>query len=325
MPSLEPVPVDLSTLLHLVYLTHQMRERTLAYFITLPYMVYHVRWMRERDVIGGVGKVERFLSSRPVFTRQQFRAIVGAGQSTNTADTLLSHHVGTRRIVHAGPGVYAAVPLHLDPSSFVPDGLLVASMIRDDGILAYHTALSLHGLAYSEGGEIVVLSSGKPWQLDTPAGSVRFVTQPASLRRAELENEGVETIDRRGLDVRVTGVARTIVDCLERPDLAGGAEEIGHALGSVEFVDVEAVLTTTFARGNRTLAALVGWWLEKRREDFLVDDEVLDRLREMVPQAVRAVMGADPESGLQTGSWNLIVPPELAGPAFEDVDPGMRP
>jgi predicted transcriptional regulator of viral defense system len=274
---------------------------------------------------GEIGKVRRFLSSRPVFTRGQFREIVGAGQSASTADTLLAHHAKAQHIVHAAPGVYAAVPPHLSPETFTPDALLVASMIRDDGILAYHTALGLHGLAYSEGGETFVLSCGKPWQVDTISGPVRFVTQPAALRRAQMELDGVETMDRRGLDVRVTDVARTIVDCLERPDLAGGAEEVGHALGSVEFIDVEAVLTTTFARGNRTLAALVGWWLEKRREDFLVEDETLDRLRQVVPPATRAVMGADPESGVRTGDWNLIVPSELAGPAFEDLDPGMRP
>lgn len=274
---------------------------------------------------GEPGKVERFLSRNPVFTRQQFRETVGAGQSTNTADRLLSYHVSTKRIMHAAPSVYAGVPPHLDPASYAPDAVLVASMIRSDGILAYHSALSLHGLAYSEGREIQILSCGKPGHVDTVCGPVRFVTQPAALRRAERENEGIEIMDRRGLDVRVTGVARTIVDCLERPDLAGGSEEIGHALGSVEFVDVESVLDTTFVRGSRTLAALVGWWLERRREDFMVADEVLTRLREVVPSVVRPVMGADPDLGVRTGDWNLIVPSELAGPAFEDVDPGMRP
>ncbi len=299
-----------------------MRFRILA---TIPYMVEKVHQMWESNVTSEPSRVRPFLSSRPVFTRQQFRDIAEAGRSINAADTLLRYYVATKKVVHAAPGVYATVPPHLDSGTFTPDALLVASMIRDDGVLGYHTALGLHGLAYSEGGETVVLSSGKPWQVDTISGPVRFVMQPAPLRRAGMEGDGVETIDRRGLDIRVTGVARTIVDCLERPDLAGGAEEIGYALGSVEFVDVEAVLTTTFARGNRTLAALVGWWLEKRRDDFLVDDETLDRLREVVPPATRAVMGADPESGVRTGDWNLILPSELAGPAFEDVDPGMRP
>lgn len=297
----------------------------MVFSVAMRYLVHGVYQMRERSVAGEPGRVGRFLSRYPVFTRQQFRDTVGAGQSTNTADRLLSYHVSCRRIMHAAPGVYASVPPHLDPASYAPDAVLVASMIRDDGVLAYHAALSLHGLAYSEGGEIQVLSCGRPGHVDTVCGPVRFVTQPTALRRAERENEGIETMDRRGLDVRVTGVARTIVDCLERPELAGGPEEIGHALGSVEFVDVEAVLDTTFARGNRTLAALVGWWLERRREDFLVDDESLARLREVAPSVPRLVMGVDPDAGVRAGDWNLIVPLELAGPAFEDVDPGMRP
>ncbi len=130
---------------------------------------------------GEIGKVRRFLSSRPVFTRGQFREIVGAGAvGEHGRHAARSSCEGAAHRAR-GSGVYAAVPPHLSQRRSRRTLSLVASMIRDDGILAYHTALGLHGLAYSEGGETFVLSCGKPWQVDTISGPVRFVTQPAAL------------------------------------------------------------------------------------------------------------------------------------------------
>ena len=136
------------------------------------------------------GKVERFLSSHPVFTRREFRETVSPDQPLSSADSLLKYHVSTGRVRHAAPGVYAAVPPHLNPKTFQPDRLLVASRIRDDGILAFHTALELHGLAYSESAETQLLSKGRPGELKTGVGTVRFVAQPAAVRRSNAELDG---------------------------------------------------------------------------------------------------------------------------------------
>ena len=71
----------------------------------------------------------------------------------------------------------------------------------------------------------------------------------------EQQSFGVLESDRFGLDVRVTGLERTLVDVLNRPDLAGSWEEIWQSLESVEFFDLDKVLEYVFLLENATTAA----------------------------------------------------------------------
>jgi len=65
------------------------------------------------------------------------------------------------------------------------------------------------------------------------------------LKEKHLENFGVTRIERVGIDVRVTGYERTLVDVLDRPEFAGGWEEIWRSLEAVEFFDLDRVVEYT--------------------------------------------------------------------------------
>ncbi|MGY8681728.1 transcriptional regulator [Bradyrhizobium sp. UFLA05-153] len=263
------------------------------------------------------------MSSRPVFTRREFREIVSPGQPLSSADSLLKYHVSTGRILHAASGVYAAVPPHLIGKPFQPDRLLVASRIREDSVLAFHTALELHGLSYSEGVETQILSKGRPGELKTRVGMVRFVAQPAALRRSGRELDGTVVLDRRGLDIRVTSLERTLVDCVERPDLAGGNEELSNALQTVSAIEMLKLVELVLARENQSVAGVLGCWLESRREDLLVDDGVLEELKRSAPSSTRPVLGATIQAGEPHPNWKVILPNEFLRPSFEGGSPEM--
>ncbi|MCG7392906.1 transcriptional regulator [Microvirga sp. ACRRW] len=273
-------------------------------------------------MVGSKGKVERFAAAHPVFTREMFRSDLFPEQPLSSADSLLRYHTASGRFKHVAPGVYAVVPAHLRHMSFQPDRYLVASMIRADGVIAFHSALDLHGLAYSDASEILVLSHSRPGAVKTEIGTVRFVMYPAALRRQHSERDGVTTLDRRGLDVAITGLERTLVDCLEYPDYAGGIEELAHALNAVEAIDSEFLVEMTLRRRSRVLAGMVGWWLETRSQDFLVDPRLLDRLRAEMPSSMRPVLGTSAENGYAVPSWRILLPELIANPRFEDVPQG---
>jgi predicted transcriptional regulator of viral defense system len=275
-------------------------------------------------MVGQKGKVERFLSSHPVFNRAEFRETVSPGQPLSSADSLLRYHAASGRIRHVAPGVYASVPPHLEPASFHPDRILVASRIRTDGVVAYHTALELHGLAYSESSQTQLLSGGRPGEMKTLVGPVRFVAQPAALRRRSEEMTGTIKMDRRGLDVVATGVERTLVDCIERPDLTGGVEELANALHGAKAFDVQKFAEFALARENQTLVGVCGAWLESRKEDLFVDETVLEELKRGAPPSPRPALGSEAQGKPMEG-WNVILPSDFLVPSFEGMSPEMMP
>ncbi len=105
------------------------------------------------------------------------------------------------------------------------DPYLVAAKLAPDSVLAYHTALELHGNAYSVHHQSLICTRHRVRPLSVNDHRYMALPPPKALRDRRQEDIGVETVDRSGLDVRVTRLERTLVDVLDRPDLGGGWEE----------------------------------------------------------------------------------------------------
>jgi predicted transcriptional regulator of viral defense system len=126
-------------------------------------------------------------------------------------------------------------------------------------VIAYHAALELHGYAYTGGSEVQVIAEGEPGVLETADFPCRFVRPPKGFAPPD----GVTIVDRLGLEVRVTTLERTLADLFDRPDLAGGAEELFNSLDLVDRVDARALLRFLSGLGNATAAGAAGWWLSR--------------------------------------------------------------
>ena len=82
----------------------------------------------------------------------------------------------------------------------------------------------------------------------------------------------------------VTTLERTVADLFDRPDLAGGAEELVNSLDLVGRLDAERLAAHLAANGNATAAGAAGWWLELRREHLRVPDTALEAIHELAPR-----------------------------------------
>lgn len=197
---------------------------------------------------------------------------------------------------------------------------------------AYQTALMLKVrvvLLLPEDGVLTVKSGYPPedeldradlaaanwtWSNDRPAGRGSD-TLPGAKRLFLPMRTG------RGL----IGVIGTLVDCVERPDLAAGTEELSNALQTVRALDVTKLVELTTARENQSLAGILGCWLESRREDLFVDDEMLKDLKRSAPSSPRAVLGTTSQAGEAHPEWNVVLPSEFLHPSFEGGSPEMAP
>lgn len=265
-------------------------------------------------------RLNDFFATHPIFTFQELEeALRGRGTARQTRHNLLSYHRERGHVVAIRRGLYASVPPGWSPDTFPADPYLIASRLAPEAVLGYHTALEIHGVAYSAHTRMTYLTRGRPsggafvWR----GTEFQRVRHPQALRGAGQERFGTTEVDRSGLPVRVTTLERTLVDVFARPDLGGGWEELWRSLESVEYLDLEEVVEYTLLLGNATTAAKVGMFLEGRRATLGVAEEDLARLAAHAPRAPHYLERGERESGRLIPRWNLIVPERILGRSWE--------
>lgn len=168
-------------------------------------------------------KHEKIFRKHLVFTGEELNDHLSAlGKiGPRTRESLLDYHRKTGHVILIRRGLYAVIPTGADPDSYPVDPFLVAAKLTTDGVLSYHTALEVHGCAYSIR-EHLTYSTSRPVSPVTFRSHVfRGVKFPLALCGAGKEDFGIMTVDRARLEVRVTCLERTLLDVLDRPDLSG--------------------------------------------------------------------------------------------------------
>ncbi|MEZ6193742.1 MAG: hypothetical protein R3C45_21070 [Phycisphaerales bacterium] len=264
-------------------------------------------------------KLQELYAKQPVLTLHELHAHLDEGYSRKkrSRDSLVAYYLREGHLLQIRRGLYAVVPPGATPEDCPVDPYLVAARSTDDAVLAYHTALEVHGKAHSIFERFFYLSSKalRPWTFRT----YRFecVLFPKALREKHKQTSATKTIDRSGLDVRVTTLERTLVDLLDRPDLGGGWEEVWRSLESVEYFDLDLVIHYVQLLSNKTTAAKVGYYLQQHAESLMVEDRHLKPLRELRPKQPHYLQRG--ESGKLVSDWNIVVPPSLAERTWEEV------
>lgn len=265
-------------------------------------------------------KIQEFLSNRPVFTTEEFTDFLASKDSRNvkTRRATLWHYTNTGRILRVRRGLYVTVPPGMSPNLCPVDSYLLAAKMTNDAVLAYHTALELHGKAYSVHQQFLYLTRFHSRLVTFRGHRYRGLLFPRALMAKQQESFGVELVDRAGLDVRLTSLERTLVDVLDRPSLSGGWEEVWRSLESVEFFDLDKVAEYAFHLGNATTTAKVGFYLEQHRDALMVDDTHLERLRAHKPRKPHYMVRKGRKPGRLMAGWNLVVPEEILERSWEE-------
>jgi len=200
-------------------------------------------------------------------------------------------------------GLYVALsPIEDKPSV---DKFLVASKIKPEYFLGYHTALEFHGRAYSAYNETYVCV--KPESPFSPFEFGRYRFRPVFVEDLD---SGVEEKIFKNSTIRVSGKERTFVDCLERIEYAGGWEEALKSLQNLGGLDFEKVESLTLKVGNDMLLRKVGFVLELLKKNSIfyeyLPDEILERLAARVSEQSRYLLMNT--SGPLNRRWRLYIP-----------------
>ena len=254
-----------------------------------------------------------FFSSHPVFRREEYAAAIGRRADDKVLSAMLTQHLKAGNIRRVARSVFAAVPPHADAATWVVDRFLAASKLKPDAVIAYHSALELHGCSYTDTPDVQAITAGDPTVFEAKDFSCRFAKRPSGF----VPNRDVGVTDRVGLDVRVTTLERTIVDLFDRHDLAGGAEELFNSLALVQRLKTDVLVRQVRGLKNAAAAGALGWWLEREQTRLGVPNATLINLRALRPKHPQYALGAKPGDAKSIGAWKVLVPNVLFSHSFE--------
>ena len=260
-----------------------------------------------------------FFNEHPLFHYEELLAYLKSldNFNKNTVNAGLQYHLSKNHIARIRRGYYLVTNNYLSGIHVESDYLLIAGRMTSDAVISYHTAMEFHALAYSVGSTIYFNSNENVGHLQCDYGEYQQVAHPVSLKPNNLFLE-TKLHDRMGMDIRVTTIERTLVDCLARPELAGGWEEIWRSFESVNFLDIEKVIRYARRLGNATTIAKLGFFLEQHQTQFSIKEEQLTQLAIHKPQS-RHYMDKHYKGLVKSvPQWNLIVPLTIINKSWEE-------
>ncbi len=264
-------------------------------------------------------EIDYFFHFHPVFRYEEiadWKYNHGTNNSHAVRKTLL-YYTKIGLLLNIRRGIYAVIPPGTIPSQYIVDSYLLASKIAKDSVLAYHTALEIHGVAYSIFQQFYFLTSQKIKTFEFQNQLFQPVAFPLALKKNNDFYYGVEELNRQGMTMQVTTLERTFVDVLDRIELSGGWEEVVRSISNMAILDINSVIHYCLMLNNRILAAKVGFFLEQRQGAFAVKDEILQPLLEKKPLTPQSLSNNQEETKL-IKKWNLILPLNVVNKTWEE-------
>lgn len=259
-----------------------------------------------------------FFARHPVFTVAEFTAATPERSKRGT-ESLLGYHLASGHIIRIRRGLYASIPAGSPPDTYIVDPYLIAAKAANDSVIAYHSALAFYGLAYTITQKMTFLTKETDKKRFTFQGC-RYVSapHPSKLVRTKQEAFGADAQDYRGMQIAVTSVERTLVDCFDRIDLSGGIEEMWRSLENVSYLRMDRLIEYVHILSNATTAAKVGFYLDKNKERLSISESKLQLLREQKPKTPQYMFRSKREGKL-ISEWGLIVPEAILERRWEEV------
>jgi len=133
------------------------------------------------------------------------------------------------KLLHPQRGIYVVVPpTKINENSYQPDKYLIASKIQKPYYLGYHTALEIHGCAYSNYNEAYIVVPPNKKFRGFEFKNIRY--RPIFNSHSQI---GLKKINHKNQKITVSSASRTFLDCIDRPEYSGGWEECLKSLESL--------------------------------------------------------------------------------------------
>jgi predicted transcriptional regulator of viral defense system len=242
--------------------------------------------------------------------REQDRQVVSAAEIIE----LLGSEPTARKVIHnllrkgwlsrLIGGRYMFLPPEHGPENLGENNVLaLASAIVEPAYIGWWAAASFHGFTTQKPMAISVATQRAMPPRAVEGTEIRFI------KVAARKFFGFEPYDVYGRAAPLSSPAKTVVDCIDRPDLAGGPAELtrivfgaADKVGAAELADAACRMrSTALLQRLGFLADLAAWPMP---------DGLRDRLRAAIAKSARATFGRPERKDDDIGyvaDWGLFV------------------
>ena len=238
-------------------------------------------------------------SDRSIFTTGDARQV--SGTSSSATDSLISGLLKKKWLIRLNRGVYLIVPLSAGlTSEYSENWYIVAKHLIQPApyYLSHFSALEMHEMTTQPVLTVYISTPVRRISKEVAGATYRFVTTSAdSLWGAE------DVWVTPGGRVTVSDLERTILDCLDRPDLAGGIIEVARGMWAVrDRLDFPKLAQYANRLGRKSVAKRLGFLLETFG---LGGVETLTALRPLVSTSYTLLDTSLPAAGRHVGLWKV--------------------
>jgi len=239
-------------------------------------------------------------------TRQEIIRVLGG--SIKAADHVITSLRHKGWLERATWGKYLLIPPDQGPDALGDSNLLaLASRIADPYYIGFGTAAAHYGLTTQHRNVILLVTPARLRGRRLGESRVRIINQAAG------RFFGFKPVDVFGYNVMMSDREKTVLDCIDRPALAGGVGEAAAILAAASRGFDWAKAAGDLERiGSGALVRRFGWLVDYVKADL--PPEVRTRLLHLARHSRETWLGADPARARAVagaigfdGTWRVFV------------------
>ena len=218
--------------------------------------------------------------------------------NSNTAKSLIRAELEKNHIKKVKHNLY--VVCNLENNNPIGNPFMIGSKVSNNSYISYRSALEFHSKSKEIFPTISVSSPKKFEDFEFDNYSYKYISNKFDF--------GIIEVNR----IRVTDKERTFIDCVNKPELAGGSEFLITALEKIGKINGQKILEYLLYYRSRKLYAKVGFMLNWLNYIFDVEQKVIN---ECYVKAGSIKYYFDKETIKSRNRyiryWNLIIPEEI--------------
>ncbi|HEV7659868.1 MAG TPA: type IV toxin-antitoxin system AbiEi family antitoxin [Allosphingosinicella sp.] len=242
--------------------------------------------------------------------REEGQEIVSAGEiierlgSETTGRNVIQTLLRKAWLTRLKPGRYLLLPPEHGPEQLGENNALaLAASVIEPSYVGWWSAASYHGFTTQKPMTVTVATTRQLAPRVLEGTDVRFVTV------TKRKFFGYRRYDLYGRGVTLSDPAKTIADCVDRPELCGGPAELARIIfGASSAVDADAVLTAAKRMGSTALLQRLGYLMDLA--DWPLAPDQRRDLHEAINPTARTTLGRKLRKEGDVGyvaEWGLFV------------------